>query len=624
MGAQNMRIQINRIDLLGAGREFSLLPGLNIMTGSIATGKTTLVKCFRGLLGSLLKDFSREARDNVTNLAGEILIGEKRYRVVRPFVTTKDAMVSIAGDNDAERLPALSAKSNEETYGTWLLKKLNLPTLRVPTAPTQDDSDTLPLSINDYMMYCHLRQNEIDDSVFGHTNFSKNNKRKFVFEVIYGKYDVEMAQLQMNRRETVNEIRRLQNYTKTIDEFLSGTPFENRAAILSDLTRVNTQIEEVYSRSENLGREIRGYANTDELRDDFLKVQQSLDKLQQNLQYEQYSFEQKQSLIAQLQTQSARLTKSIVAGKYLLDFDFLSCPRCNASIQPSRTESETCYLCLQQPESQITQNDLIKEQDRLGQQIYETIELVDAHRVASADIEQEIARLEIQRQDLSLEIDHRTRRYVSDQAEQIAQTEHHRAQLQEQKQRLEEYLGLYNRQDAALSSIGQLESNLEELDLAIDLANSQVSDFEMYMAFLDSKYQEILQEIRVPSFSDPGPSVIDRQTYLPRFEGRRFDELESQGLKVMVNTAHALAHQLTCIHFDLKLPNILLIDGLSGNMGYEGLDRERIEAIYSCIIRIAEEHHDRLQIIVSDNTVPESAYPYVFAEFNDEDKLILL
>ena len=40
----------------------------------------------------------------------------------------------------------------------------------------------------------------------------------------------------------------------------------------------------------------------------------------------------------------------------------------------------------------------------------------------------------------------------------------------------------------------------------------------------------------------------------------------------MVNIAHALAHQLTCIHFDLKLPNILLIDGLSGNIGYEGLE----------------------------------------------------
>jgi DNA repair exonuclease SbcCD ATPase subunit len=624
MGAKIMRIHINKIDLLGTGREFSLKPGLNIVTGSITTGKTTLIKCFRGLLGSVLKDFSREARENITNLAGEILLDNNVYEIVRPFVTTNDALVSVSGGSEAKRLPAIRGKSDEETYGTWLLEKLNLPTLRVPTAPTQDDSDTSPLSINDYMMYCHLRQDEIDSSVFGHTNFSKNNKRKYVFEVIYGKYDVEMAQLQMKRREIVSEIRRLQNYGKTIDEFLAGTPFENRAAIIHNLNNVTRELETAHSDSENLGREIRSYANTDELRSSLLVVQRQLDEFHQNLQYEQYSLEQKQSLIAQLQTQSSRLTKSIVAGSYLLDFDFLSCPRCGSSIQPSRTDPETCYLCLQQPEPQITQDDLIKEQDRLEQQITETLELVDAHRIATADIEQEIAQLEAQRQTLSSEINHRTRRYVSEEAEQIAQVEHYRTQLQEQKQRLEEYLGLYNRQDQTISTIEQLASQLEELDVAIDLANSRVSEFETYMAFLDNTYQMILREIRVPSFSDPGPSIIDRQTYLPRFEGRRFDELESQGLKVMVNTAHALAHQLTCINFDLQLPNILLIDGLSGNIGYEGLDRERIEAIYRYIIRVAHEHRNRLQIIVSDNTVPESAHEYIFAEFDDESKLIPL
>ena len=68
----------------------------------------------------------------------------------------------------------------------------------------------------------------------------------------------------------------------------------------------------------------------------------------------------------------------------------------------------------------------------------------------------------------------------------------------------------------------------------------------------------------------------------------------------------------------------MLIDGLSGNIGYEGLDLERIEAIYKCIIRISEEHQNRLQILVSDNTVPEEARAYVFAEFSDTNKLIPL
>jgi chromosome segregation ATPase len=75
--------------------------------------------------------------------------------------------------------------------------------------------------------------------------------------------------------------------------------------------------------------------------------------------------------------------------------------------------------------------------------------------------------------------------------------------LQERKQRLEEYLELYNRQDKAVSDIEKLKSRLRELDIEIDLANSRISEFDTYLAFLDNAYQEILREIKVPSFADP-------------------------------------------------------------------------------------------------------------------------
>ena len=37
-----------------------------------------------------------------------------------------------------------------------------------------------------------------------------------------------------------------------------------------------------------------------------------------------------------------------------------------------------------------------------------------------------------------------------------------------------------------------------------------------------------------------------------------------------MNVAHAVAHQLTDIHFDLNLPTILFMDGLSEHFGEEG------------------------------------------------------
>jgi energy-coupling factor transporter ATP-binding protein EcfA2 len=152
-----VRLRIDSITLIGAERGFSLQAGLNIITGPIASGKTTLLRCMRGLFGDGLENFPREAREIITNLAGKVLIGKEAYDIVRPFVTTPTAMIDIAGLNEARRLPAFRAVEGEQlTYTNWLLQELRLPRINVPTAPTQPDSDTSPLSINDYMMYCHL------------------------------------------------------------------------------------------------------------------------------------------------------------------------------------------------------------------------------------------------------------------------------------------------------------------------------------------------------------------------------------------------------------------------------------------------------------------------------------
>ena len=117
---------------------------------------------------------------------------------------------------------------------------------------------------------------------------------------------------------------------------------------------------------------------------------------------------------------------------------------------------------------------------------------------------------------------------------------------------------------------------------------------------------------------------MDRRTYLPVLDGRRFDDLSSQGLQVLVNVAYVIAHQVTAIELRLPLPNILLIDGLTTNVGQEGYDVERVHNAYDYLIEIAEEHGDTLQIIVSDGNVPPEAEKYVLLRLSEKDRLIPL
>ena len=187
-----MKTQVHEISLDGGGRTVHLLPGLNIVTGPIASGKTTLVKYIRFLLGGSMGRLPKEARSNVTAVAGSVDLNGTSFSIVRPAVTTATAGVEIASEDRTWRLPAVSSPDGE-TYATWLLEQLDLPRIDVPSAPTRPESDPTPVSIKDYFLYSYLAQEDLGFSVFGHRDAFKDIKRKYVFDITYGFYDLRVA-----------------------------------------------------------------------------------------------------------------------------------------------------------------------------------------------------------------------------------------------------------------------------------------------------------------------------------------------------------------------------------------------------------------------------------------------
>jgi len=156
----------------------------------------------------------------------------------------------------------------------------------------------------------------------------------------------------------------------------------------------------------------------------------------------------------------------------------------------------------------------------------------------------------------------------------------------------------------------------------LEALSTRPAESENRIRHLEGRLQEILDRFNVPHFGDDSPARIDRQTYLPVIQGRHFDDWSSQGLTVLVNVAHALAHQRTAIDLGLPLPHILLIDGLTSNVGRKGADLERIRGVYDYLIELSDELGERLQVIVSDNDIPTRAQPYRRLILSEEDRLI--
>ena len=615
-----MKVQINEITLDGADRKVCFSPGLNIITGPIASGKTTLIRYIRFLLGGSLGHPPREARTTVTNLIGSVELVNEQFCIARPAVTTPTAKVEIAGRNETWRLPATSSP-DRNTYVNWLLRKLDLPRIDVPSAPTKPDSDTTPVSINDYFLYSYLAQEELGVSIFGHRETHKNIKRKYVFQLTYGIYDLNTARIQERLREVQGKLKELGSRRELFDSYFGGTRFESKQQIELELHEATSDLEIVEAETVDLASQPKNVSETDVLRSKIASLERRADQLRSSLELEKQSLRNLRELTNQLEAQSERLTRSIVSDKHLSDIEFVVCPRCGTKVESSKSDESTCYLCHQEPSIEHSRDVLISEQGSVEQELKEAQALSREREMRSEQLRKELENTKTELSRVRDELDFQTESFVSQQATTIAANAARRAQLATRITHLRDYLDVLHRIDKSDDLIATLTGQKEELaqELATSMENSEAS--RKKLRHLKRRFNEILEQLKPPRFGEETWSDIDEQTYLPVYFGRTFSEVSSPGLGTLINIAHALAHHLTAIELNLKLPQILIIDGLSEHLGKEGLDPERLLAAYDLLIDTSDKFPE-LQILLVDNEIPENARPYVRLELSEDNRLI--
>jgi hypothetical protein len=616
-----VRLRIERVELLGADRSVEFSKGLNIITGPIATGKTTLVRLLRFLIGASLGNLPPEAKQTVSSVTGRIVLGDQAYSIVRPAVSTTTARVEIAGDTDLLRLAAGSGE--ELTYTEWLLEKLDLPRLRVPSAPSRPESEPTPVSINDYLLYLYLSQEDLGFSVFGHRDTFKNIKRRYVFDIIYGFYDVRAAQLQEELRSVLGQLRTLQSQTELFRSFFEDTALANRAALEHELTATRTEIASLESDWGGFAQEASAPSATAELQARVLALEEQYERTRGAIAAEQVGIGNLDDMVAQLESQSGKLTRAIVAGKHLVDFEFIVCPRCGASIKPDRAATtDTCDVCLQTPAMDFSKESLIREQGAVEAQLTEAQDLLKERHRRLNTLHRALSDVDPQLKRERVELDFLTRTYVSERADRIASLASRRSSLKARERQLHDYIVVLNKLDDAHRRIAQLSVNRSKIEHLLGEASTDAVAAAGRVRMLEETFNELLERFEPPHFGEELTSSIDRSTYLPIYHGRRFDDLSSPGLATLVNVAHAIAHQITSLKLKLKLPNMLIIDGLSEHLGKEGLDPVRLSAVYDALIDVSNRFGSDLQLIVVDNEVPDIARSYVRLELAEDQRLI--
>src|SRR5262249_50761262 len=162
------------------------------------------------------------------------------------------------------------------------------------------------------------------------------NKRRMVFRILYGTYDAEIAQLQQQLRDVAGELRLLEGQESASRLFLEGTPFANRAEIEHLLSQAASRRKALHDASIHAAKEAAENAAAQRLRVRVSELDADIAALALNAEREGESAGRLTELRNQLQTQSGRLTRAIVAGETFFDFDFRVCPRCGNEVAHGR------------------------------------------------------------------------------------------------------------------------------------------------------------------------------------------------------------------------------------------------------------------------------------------------
>ena len=470
-------------------------------------------------------------------------------------------------------------------------------------------------------MYSYLAQEDLGFSVFGHRDPFKNIKRKYVFDITYGFYDLEVAQLQERLREVHSRARELRAHNNLFDAFFDDTPLENRASIEHELREVNNELKETEATTRDLASVHQEVSGTAPLKSEILTLESRIADLKAEIDAEHNSLDNLRELTIQLESQSSKLTRSIVSHKHLTDLEFVVCPRCGTELKSNRGDEDVCHLCLQEASLEFSRETLIGEQGAVEQQLTEIQDLVRERECRSTELQGHLSQTQSDLTKKRLELEFQTESYVSEHATQIASLAAQRARLTSRLEQLQGYLDILSKTDDSQRIAAKLTVEKDSLDQKLELATAKSNEGQRRVDHLKNRFNDILKQLRPPRFGELELSGIDPNTYLPDYYGRAFAELSSPGLATLVNLAHALAHHLTAIELDLKLPQILIIDGLSEHLGQEGLDPERLAAAYDLLIETSERHSE-LQVIIVDNEIPDIARAFVRLELSEEDRLI--
>ncbi len=613
---------IRRVRLVGDEIwEWRFERGVNIIVGPIGVGKTTLLNLIRfGLGGSWTP--TKKARESAHTVVLDLVAGAHEVTITRPF---KGGRVTVAVDGDMGRPIPLRATANRpETLSSHLLELLGIPRVKVPTSRAKPGKRKTSVSFPDVLTHLYLEQTEIDRSIAHSGDRNRENKRLYVFELLYGLLDAPLAELQTSIGAHSDRRSELIQERDTVEKWAERLKVTFDSAVSAERAAVEVEAADRELAAERVAHE-RLLAEMPDLREREAVALEQLEAAANRLNETQLERTRTREVAAQLQLDIERMHRGRDATSTFQAFDYVSCPRCLQDLDIEHPAGH-CGLCGQhdvQPPSVVAIKDeaerraeqlrdsegllrvLDREEEKIRDELREFEQIRAAAREASADSERQ---LEAQQRIIDALL---VRRAVAARELEIAN------EVPDPSSATDELSAQISAEERAKALL------VERAEHQADVLRAN----RERLGELSEIFRETLQRLDLPWFG--GKAEIDADTYLPMVDDQSLDELSSGGMKATVNLAYYLSNLVFALREpDAVMPRFLMIDGLRKDFGSGREDLARAEHIYEFFeIRqrmMSGPPARPFQLLIVDNDLPASQGNFNVLQLDYESPLIPL
>ena len=623
MGAQ---LTFLRLSVTAPGRTYDvhLKSGVNLITGPISTGKSSILQLINFACGSQTRPSYPEI-SKCSDVLVECTAGSERLTIRRSlsgpgskvwlYEGSVDDVLNqrvVGNEVNARHQPDAASVSSE------LMKRLDLGNIEVKTAPTQDASDTVAFSFRDLLLLMNVTQDRMGAAkAFFESEPFKRIKWHAGFEIVHGFYDQTTAALAASLKEAETEEHRLRLHLEGVRRFLDDfrIPTIERLEVgIADIERdelaTTAKLREHKQKiSEGLGgsREL-----TQRKRDQDTKVQ----TLKARAGELTRSVEQLGRLRVQYDRERSQLEFLEESKRLIGSLPVIRCPSCLQLIdrKPSGTLCHVCAQDLPVAAEEVSVGARLRAMKR-------RITDLEGYVTELEETRQGLARdLEAAERELG-EIDQALRRLEG--AELLPNTQvlleinESLGLIASRKKQAKEHLSLRQKARGDGSNLLALQEQItrlrdeQERSLAAKKSSSDAVDA------VSTLFSELLAEIKFPDQRD---SRIDPKTYDPIVRNQNYAALSSRGAIALAVTCWHLAILKRSIEEDTLFPRFLMLDSPLSHVGHDSADaqfkdQQIVEAFFSALLTLHQNHADKFQILICDNRPPALAAGMIAVEF---------